>query len=786
MKKTRKPYINFLSFFHSSVKLGVIVLVIACSALVGLYVAYGKSLPSDQEILQWRSKEATRILDREGNVLYEIYGDEKRMLVPEDQIADTLKFATVSIEDARFYQHYGIDPKGIIRASLNNIRHKSTMEGGSTITQQLAKNTFLTPQRTITRKIREALLAYKMERHYSKDKILSLYLNQIGYGSNAYGAEAASRMYFGKHAKDLTLAESATLAALAKSPTFLSPYGDHTDRLIARRNLVINRMVELGYISPNDAKIAKETKLAVQPRVERIAAPHFVMMVKQQLIDKYGEDTVETGGLQVTTTLDPNSQKQAEDVVANSDPILKRSAASNTAMVALNPKNGEIVAMVGSRNYFNASQDGNVNVANSKRPPGSAFKPIIYAAGFDKGWAPGSTLFDLETNFGDEKLAYIPNNYDKKFHGPVSIREALANSYNNPAVKMTALVGKEAIIDVAKNLGITTLTEPERYGLSLALGGGDVKLVELAGAYGALANGGAFQSPTAITKITQGDKVLYEHKLEPKPVFRPESAYEVTSILSDPKAREPIFGLHGPLEIKNKTVAVKTGTTQQYRDAWTVGYTPSLVVGVWVGNNDFHPMKEGSAGAMAAAPIWNSYMTQALANHPDEQFKAPDGLEMVTVDTITGKLPTSSTRQTRQDIFASWQKPSNIQLASYRVYACDGGFKGERKFAIIHSEKPDNPHWEKPVIQWARSNGYPTSTIGDQHEQCPEPAPIEMVSTDQQSGVGGSSEQPVLDPSPIPSPTPLQITPPPQPDPTPGSHGRKPRDRSTNDPFASD
>lgn len=764
---------RFHRIMRWALRVSAVLLILSGTGLAGAYYAYEKDLPSEQELLAWRPPQATRIYDRRGTLLYEIYGEQKRVVVPESAISPYLKQATVAIEDARFYDHRGVDPRGIARAFVTNIQAGSSVEGGSTITQQLAKNTFLTPKRTLDRKVREAFLALRIERHFSKDKILELYLNQVGYGANAYGAEAAANMYYGKSAHQLSLSEAATLAALTKSPTHYSPYGSNKDRLTHRRNLVLDRMVEHGYVSADDAEKAKAETIAVKPRTEDIKAPHFVMYVKEQLVEKYGKELVETGGLEVTTTLDLEKQQLAEKIAAEAEAHLGRAGARNMALVALNPRNGEVLAMLGSRDYFNTSQDGNVNVATSHRPPGSAFKPIVYGAAFDQGpWAPGSTVFDLETNFGDTRFPYIPNNYDEKFHGPVSARSALANSYNVPAVKMMALIGKEKTLETAQSLGISTLTDPNKYGLSLVLGGGDVTLLELSGAYGAFANQGTFHKPFAISRITQGEKVLFEQSLAPKPVLKPQAAYQINSILSDNAARTPVFGPRSPLYIEGRVVAAKTGTTQDYRDAWTVGYTPSLVVGVWVGNNDFSPMRQGSAGAMAAAPLWQRFMKESLASLPNETFQAPEGLEVLTVDAITGKRPTSGTRETRQDIFAAWQRPSDAQLASYTIYACDGAVKESKNYPAVHSEQPNNPEWEKPVQAWARGHGYASTGRGDVRETCEPSPPVELVQTEPPA-VGGEGEpttpivEPVVvTPAPTPLPTPI-IVPTPEPVATP-------------------
>lgn len=776
MKKTTR---RIQIFCWGIAKLGLAMVLIGVFTLAGLYNAYSKELPTREAMENRMPPEATRIYSRDGSLLYEIYGEEKRIRVESEDLSPYLKQATIAIEDHRFYKHYGVDPLGIGRAMVNNFKAGAFVEGGSTLTQQLAKNAYLSSHKTYDRKVRELFIALQLERIYSKDEILTRYLNEVGYGGNVYGAEAAANMYFRKSASELTLAEAAMLAAITKSPTALSPYGSGRDALVERRNLVLDKMAESGFITREEASTGKGEEIKVYAREDKIDAPHFVMFVREELVKQFGEEMVNRGGLEVTTTLDLRKQRMAESAIKSGESNFTRIGASNAAMVAIDPNHGQILAMVGSRDYFDAANDGNVNVAVRSRPPGSAFKPLVYARAFDEGpWAPGSTLFDLETDFSDQWNKYVPKNYDGKFHGPVSAREALARSYNIPAVKMMDLVGKDKVLDTAKHVGITTLNQPERYGLSLVLGGGDVKLLELAGAYGAFANEGFLHLPHAVTKVTRHGEVIYEHESSPRYAFKPETAYQINSILSDNNARSAVFGLRSPLHIPGKTVAAKTGTTQDYRDAWTIGYTQSIVAGVWVGNNDFSPMQMGSAGAMAAAPIWRNFMDQVLADMPDEPFPMPRQIETLTVDAITGAKPTPGTRATRQDIFAPWQNPDKkIQLASYRVFGCDGAVRETRQVPIVQSEKPEDERWEKPVQEWARRNGYSTSRVADRRETC-EPEPVQVVestSEPEQVEVGGTEDPPmveVLEPAPLatpvptPKPTPI-ITPMPTPSPSP-------------------
>jgi 1A family penicillin-binding protein len=697
-----------------------------CLIILGLFILlvawYSKDLPTPGRIQRRISAESTKIFDRNGNLLYSIHGEENRTIIKKEEIPENVKKATIAIEDKNFYKHFGLDFRGILRAAIYNVSHRGKkIQGGSTLTQQFVKNALLTPKRTFSRKIKEAILSLELEMLYSKDDILAMYLNEVPYGSNAYGIEAAANTFFGKKAKDLTLEEAALLAALPQAPTYYSPYGSHTDEMNMRKNLILDKMAAYHYITEEEAEAAKAKKLTFIPRRESIVAPHFVMYVKELLAEKYGEKIVETGGLKVTTTLDLETQKIAQEVIDKWGPQnLKRAGAKNAGLVAIDPKTGQILAMVGSRDYFNTEIDGNVNITTAKRQPGSSFKPIVYAAGFKQEWAPASVLFDLKTDFGG---GYNPDNYDERTRGPVTIRTALANSLNIPAVKMLALVGLDEALKTASDFGITTFTEPKRYGLSLVLGGGEVKLLELTGAYAVFANNGIKNNPTPILKVVdQRNEVLEEYKKgEQKRIIEPEIAYEISSILSDNEARAPVFGTRSALYIPGRTVAAKTGTTDAFRDAWTLGYTPSIAVGVWVGNNDNSPMSGSrGAGAMAAAPIFHDFMVKVLAGKPNEEFPRPEGIQEITVDALTGKLPIQGS-PTRKDIFASWQIPQERAFAKGIVkidtYCGDKlatdltppEYIEERVYRVIHSEKPDNPNWENPVRAWAAANGYTQS-----------------------------------------------------------------------------
>lgn len=675
------------------------------------------SLPNPTSLTIQKPTESTKVLDRNGEVLYDIYNERRRTLVSFADIPQSVKQATLAAEDSNFYTHSGFDMRGLVRGLVLKPLTGSGFQGGSTITQQYAKNSFLTSSRSIFRKMREFILAVEIEKLYTKDKILEMYLNGIPYGNAYYGIETASQGYFGKPVKELTLAESAVLAALPQAPTYFSPYGgDYEKRLLPRKDWILERMLKLGYITDKQYESAKGEKLAFLPKRDSIRAPHFVMYVKELLADKYGERLLEEGGFKITTTLDWNKQKMAEDIISSRAEANKtKYKASNTALVSIDPNTGEILAMVGSANYLDESIGGYVNVATRERQPGSAFKPVVYAAAFLKGYSPATMLMDVHTDFGQ---GYDPFNYDNKFRGPISIRQALGNSLNVPAVKALAYVGVNPAIDLAHKMGITTMTEPDRYGLSLVLGGAEVKLLDLTSAYGVFATGGKRAEIMSILKVEdRRGKVLEENKPEPlKEVLDPEAAYSVNSILSDDSARTPTFAPGGWLTLPGRPVGAKTGTTQNYRDGWTFGYTPDLVTGVWVGNNDNSEM-DHAAGYSVASPIWNAYMRQATAKMPVKAFAVPEGIRSVVVDAVSGKLPTDVTPNTKTDVFASWSVPTEsddihkkVRVVRGTDFLAPAGWPEDQVeykiYTEFHSERPDNSAWENPVIKWAKDNGF--------------------------------------------------------------------------------
>lgn len=608
--------------FQGGLALFALGLVIALGAFA--YIA--KDLPSPSSVNKRIIVESTKIYDRTGeHLLYEVHGEEKRTVIPFSDMPDVLKYATISLEDQDFYSHHGIKLTSILRSILRDITTFDKAQGGSTITQQFVKNSLLTNEKTLIRKVKEVILSLEMETKFSKDEILAMYLNEIPYGSNAYGIEAAAQTFFGKPARELTLDEAALIAALPQATAYYSPYGSHTDALIGRKNFALRTMMKLGYITEEQANTAIEapTLEHVLPQKDIIAAPHFVMYIKDYLQQKYGDQAVEQGGLKVITTLDWEKQQIAEQAVREGAANNKKWKASNAALVAIDPKTGQILSLVGSKDYFDTTIDGNVNVAIRDRQPGSSFKPYVYLTAFTKGYLPETILYDVETQFETaEGKSYQPQNYDGKFHGPIAMMKALGGSLNIPAVKTLYLVGVKDAISMAKNLGITGLNDPSRLGLSLVLGGGEVKLIDHVGAYGTLATGGIKHDKTAILRIENAKgEVLEEFKsTSGERVVEEKYVAMLDSVLSNNDNRAWVFGENSPLRFDNRPVVAKTGTTNEFRDGWTIGYTPSLAVGVWAGNNDNSPLVEGADGVNVAAPIFRSFLDKALVNTPIEEF----------------------------------------------------------------------------------------------------------------------------------------------------------------------
>ncbi len=692
---------------------------------VAVFSYFSKDLPDFKKISDEPMIQSTKIYDRTGTVvLYDVYGEEKRTVVTFNKISQSLKDATIAIEDAKFYKHNGLDIKSIFRAFIVNTLNKGRVQGGSTITQQLVKNYFLSPEKTFSRKIRELVLSLEIERKYSKDEILEFYLNQIPYGANAYGIESAAQTFFNKHSDDLTIAESALLASLPKAPSYFSPYGSHKDELLKRKDYTIERMYALGFITEDESSKAKSEVLVFKPQKKNIKAPHFVMYIKDYLEREYGEESVLKDGLKVYTTIDWEAQQLAEKIVYES--TLKNTVdfnARNTALSAIDVKTGQILAMVGSYDYFDIKNDGNVNVTTMQRQPGSAFKPFAYAAAFEKGFTPETMIFDLPTEFSsysdecpitnidysDERnICYHPQNYDGKFRGPVDLRHSLAQSLNIPSVKTLYLAGIKETIDLAKNTGISTLKKPSDHGLSLVLGAAEVKPLEMAGAYSVFANDGIKNEIASILKIENSKgEVLEEFKQKNKQVLSQQTARQITSILSDNPARTPVFGENNYLHIENLPVAAKTGTTQDYKDAWVVGYTPDISVSVWVGNNNGDKILRSGAGISAAGPIWNKFIKQYSGKYaPKNNFISPE-TSNTTKDVLSGNFESKKT--IKIDTISKKLATENTPL----------DLIGEVFLKEVHSilyfidksnplgDSPVNPeldpqflNWETPVLEW--------------------------------------------------------------------------------------
>ncbi|MFW5884913.1 MAG: penicillin-binding protein [Patescibacteria group bacterium] len=711
----RKIYQKF--FTKKTLKVLLVLFLLGAVSVAGLFIYYMKDLPDPGKINKRIVSESTKIYDRTGqHLLYEIHGEENRTLIPMDQIPDSVKYATIAIEDQEFYDHHGIDFRGIARAAVKDVMQRRAAEGGSTITQQFVKNSILTSEKRISRKIKEVILALEIEQKFSKDEILQMYLNEIPYGSNAYGIEAASQTFFSKPARELTLAESALLASLPKAPTYYSPLGSNTDSLLIRWEHALNKMHELGYITKEQKEEAQKVDILakIDPVKDNIQAPHFVMHVKEQLVEEFGEEEMQKEGLRVRTTLDWNYQQKAEEVVREKvEELGEDYGFSNASLVAINPQNGQILAMVGSMDYFDDEIDGNVNVALRPRQPGSSFKPYVYAEAFELGYTRKTKLFDVETDFStDGEDEYIPQNYNGGFQGPVQMEDALATSLNIPAVKTLYLAGVDKSIELAKSMGIEGLNYPDRYGLSLVLGGGEVKLLNHVAAFSVFANEGKKQEKSSILRIEDASGELikeYEEK-EGEEVLSKQTALQMADILSDNKLREPLFGESNNLNIPGRQIMAKTGTTNEYRDGWLLGATPSLAVGVWAGNNDNTKMKPGSSGSQTAGPIWNSFFKEILENTKKEEFEEPEELEKTGKDVIDGDL------EVEQELEVCEYEKDKFCLANSN---CPSKLKEEKTFYNAHSilyyvdkddplgDKPKKPkkdsqfeNWEDAVRDW--------------------------------------------------------------------------------------
>jgi len=682
-----------------------------CLIVFSVFVAIiSRNLPNPDQLLERDVAQSTIIYDRSGeNILYEFHGEEKRTLVNLDEIPYYAQKATIAIEDKNFYNHGGFSVWAMMRTVVTNIIYNKKA-GGSTLTQQFVKNALLSSEKKYSRKIKELIISQRIEKKYSKDEILQMYLNEIPYGSNAYGIEAASQKYFGKSAKNLNLAESALLAALPQAPSKYSPYGDNKDLLIGRQQYILDLMAEQNYITEEEKETAKNYELVFKSPETNITAPHFIMYIKEILSDKYGEKTVEQGGLKIYTTIDLDKQKIAEEAINNqAEKNATKYNASNAALVAIDPKTGQILAMVGSKDYFNEEIDGQVNVAIRDRQPGSSLKPFAYATLFSKGgYNPNTILYDVVTNFSSSETPYEPHNYNGKENGPIAIKKALAGSLNVPAVKALYLAGVNNVIKLAQEAGYTTFTDPDKYGLSLVLGGAEVKLLEHVNAYSIFAREGEVNEITGILKVEDKDgNILEEYKENKKTVLDANIARMINSILSDNNNRSFIFGESNNLVLSGRTSAAKTGTTNDFKDAWTIGYTPSLVAGVWVGNNDSSEMNSGADGSVVAAPIWNEFMRNALAGTPNESFKEPviektgkailDGELIGQTIKINKETKEIATENTPEDLVEEVFVTDHHSILYY--------VNKDNPVGDIPSNPSDDPQfnlWENRVLEWAK------------------------------------------------------------------------------------
>ncbi len=716
----------------------ILVFLLSCGILLGGVVLVWVStfqIPSLNTIEERKVSQSTKIYDNTGKILlYDVYQNKKRTPIAFDQISSYIKDATISIEDKTFYTNKGVRPTAILRAILVDIITLDFSQGGSTITQQVVKNSLLTGDRSLfggpERKIKELVLSLKLSKVLPKDEILSMYLNENPYGGTLYGIEEASQAFFGKPSSDVTLAEAAYLAALPQAPTYYSPYGKHKDALDNRKNLVLREMLSDERISQEQYDSAIAEKVEFLPKSDTgIKAPHFVMFVIDYLKNKYGADIIEQGGLKVTTTLNYEWQAKAEAIAKQYATTNEENFnGSNDAFIALDPKTGGILTMVGSRDYFDKDIDGNFNVTLARRQPGSTFKPFVYAAAFIKGYTPETVLFDIPTQFASRCPAdnftsdevngnkcYSPGNYDDQFRGPMTLREALAQSINVPSVKTLYLAGINESINLATSMGITNLGSANQYGLTLVLGGGEVSLIDMSSAYGVFATEGKKVPYTGILQVQdKNGRVLEEIKPKPYQVLDAEVARKISDILSDNIARTPLYGANSVIYFPGRDVAVKTGTTNDYRDAWIIGYTPSVVVGTWAGNNDNTPMAKKVSG-LIVAPMWRAFMDEVLKTIPDEPFNKPikeDSYDLKPV--LRGKWQggISSVMQTTNLISINGGAPYNDTQESL-----SGGVH-----SILYWLDKDNPrgpqpgnpsddpqfnNWEFGVRAWATAHGYP-------------------------------------------------------------------------------
>ena len=739
-----------------------------------LFVWYGRDLPAPGKLVEAQVSESSGIYDRDGQLLFSVYQNQNRIYVTLDKIPKYLQQGTIAIEDKNFYENKGFSITGYIRGLLIDPILRQRVSGGSTITQQLVKNVLLNSERTLPRKVKELMLAIQVDRKYSKDQILEMYLNDVPYGGTAIGVQAASQIYFNKDVKDLNLTESAFLAGLPQSPSVYSPFSGNKYYL-QRTKTVLSQMVNQGYITKDQADSAYrqiEDKKFAQTNIG-IKAPHFVMYVRGLLVQQFGEATVESGGLRVKTTLDYKIEQEAEKVVNEEIAKLKGLKVGNGAAMVTNPKTGEILAMVGSEDYFNIDNDGNFNAATGYRQPGSSLKPITYGVAFSRGYTASTLLIDSQTNFkaNDSEKDYIPVNYDDKYRGPVQVRFALANSLNIPAVKMLSQVGVKNVMQKGYEMGIENWQPTDEnlrnVGYSLVLGGRDVRLLDEMQAYGVFANGGQKQPLVSILEVKDSKgNVLYKYNPpSPQRIFSEEISFLISHILLDNTARSATFGTNSYLVIPgHANVSAKTGTTDQKRDNWTVGYTPSFVVGSWVGNNNNTPMGNIVSGVTGAAPIWNRIMRFVLKDKQDEPPFKPDSVIALSVDAYGGGLPYDN-RPTRSEYFIKGTEPTSPSAVYQKLrlsknqsgklaspWEVEHGSYDAKDYIVLKENDPisndGKNRWQDGINEWIKKTYaadhpeyYPPTETSDYEETNPTDTPTLTPSA-------------VLTPTETPTPTP--------------------------------
>ncbi|HUV46880.1 MAG TPA: transglycosylase domain-containing protein, partial [Candidatus Bathyarchaeia archaeon] len=689
-----------------------------------LFAWYAKDLPQPDKIVR-REGFSTKIYDRNQVLLYDVFADQQRTPVEWQEIPQYLREATVAIEDKNFYEHHGFDPSGWLRA-IFNIVFRGRLQGGSTLTQQLVKNVLLSPKRTITRKMKEFALAIQIEKKYSKDDILRMYLNEAPYGGTAWGVGVAAETYFSKEVKELNLVESAVLAGLPQRPSYYSPFGVNPKGYLGRTKDVLRRMREDEYINKDQEEQALKELENIEFSVsqDNFKAPHFVMYVKNLLEERYGERMVEQGGLKVYTTLDWEMQKKAQEIVAEEIKKVEDIHITNGAAMVMDPQSGEILSMVGSKDFSAKDYDGQVNVCLSLRQPGSAIKPVTYMTALKRGFTPATMIADVTTKFrggAGGQAFYTPKNYDGKSHGPVQLRQALGSSLNIASVKLLALIGVENMLRTAYEMGISTF-EPtseniNRFGLSVTLGGGDVRLIDMISAYSSFANGGFRVEPVAILEVKdQKNKTLEKNKpIKGKQVLSEEGAFLISHILADNEARLITFGPNSLLNITGRSVAVKTGTTDDMKDNWTIGWTPGKIVAVWVGNNDNSQMKSVASGVSGASPIWRRIILESLKQEPIQEFSRPQGIVSKEVDVISG-YPSHDGWSLRTELFIKGTEPSGTDPIHTKLKVCksDAGklasetmvAKGEyeeKEFIVLKEDDPlsgEPNYWQEGIDAW--------------------------------------------------------------------------------------